>query len=189
MSFTELLSEKKPAILKKWFDSILDTYPSETADFLKKQKDRFANPVGSTIYGGMDSLLNSLLSNDDADTISKYLDDIVRIRAVQDFTPSQSLAFIFRLKDAVREETADESNARDFSDELTAFDLKVDALALTAFDIYMKCREKIYDIKANELRNMTIKLVERANLIFEARYRDIDLKDLVMEGNKSERGE
>jgi len=36
---------------------------------------------------------------------------------------------------------------------------------------------------------MTIKLVERANLIFEARYRDIDLKDLVMEGNKSERGE
>ncbi|HCZ11545.1 MAG TPA: hypothetical protein DHV16_04680, partial [Nitrospiraceae bacterium] len=94
MSFTELLSEKKPAILKKWFDSILDTYPSETADFLKKQKDRFANPVGSTIYGGMDSLLNSLLSNDDADTISKYLDDIVRIRAVQDFTPSQSLAFI-----------------------------------------------------------------------------------------------
>jgi len=114
MSFTELLSEKKPAILKKWFDSILDTYPSETADFLKKQKDRFANPVGSTIYGGMDSLLNSLLSNDDADTISKYLDDIVRIRAVQDFTPSQSLAFIFRLKDAVREETADESNARDF---------------------------------------------------------------------------
>ncbi|MCL4456994.1 MAG: RsbRD N-terminal domain-containing protein [Nitrospirae bacterium] len=189
MSFNKLLSEKKPAILKKWFDAILDTYPAETADFLKKQKDRFANPVGSTIYSGMDSLLNSLLNADDPDTISKYLDDIVRIRAVQDFTPSQSLAFVFKLKDAVREEMSGESNAGDFPGELIAFERRVDALALTAFDIYMKCREKIYDLKANELRNMTVKLVERANLIFEARYRDIDLKDLVLEGNKSERGE
>lgn len=189
MSFNEFLSEKKPAILGKWFDAILDTYPADTSNFLKKQKDRFANPVGSTIYSGMDSLLDSLIKADDADAISKYLDDIVRIRAVQDFTPSQSLAFVFKLKDAVREEAASKINSPDFSAEVTAFERRVDALALTAFDIYMKCREKIYDLKANELRNMTVKLIERANLIFEARYRDIDLKDLVLEGNKSERGE
>ncbi|HCZ12829.1 MAG TPA: hypothetical protein DHV16_11435 [Nitrospiraceae bacterium] len=189
MRLNSLLTDKKASILEKWFDVIIETYPPDTASFLKNRNNSFANPTGSTISQGIEDIFDELLRGLNREKTSQFLDDIVRIRAVQDFTPSQSLAFIFRLKDAVREETADESNARDFSDELTAFDLKVDALALTAFDIYMKCREKIYDIKANELRNMTIKLVERANLIFEARYRDIDLKDLVMEGNKSERGE
>jgi hypothetical protein len=31
----------------------------------------------------------------------------------------------------------------------------------------MKCREKLYDIKANELRNMTFRLLQRVNDIGE----------------------
>jgi hypothetical protein len=53
----------------------------------------------------------------------------------------------------------------------------------------MKCREKIYELKANELRNMTLKLVERANRIFEAKYRNVNLEDIISQGNKTERGE
>jgi len=31
--------------------------------------------------------------------------------------------------------------------------------------VYMKCREKIYEIKANEARNMTFRLLQQAKLI------------------------
>jgi len=35
------------------------------------------------------------------------------------------------------------------------------------FDIYMMCREKIYELKANEVRNRTYRAFKRANLITE----------------------
>ncbi|MCL4537474.1 MAG: RsbRD N-terminal domain-containing protein [Nitrospirae bacterium] len=188
MNLNELLLKKRQTILKKWFDSVLETYPQDTANFLKRQKDQFANPVGSTIYNGMDSLLEELLNGGDTDKISTFLDNIIRIRAIQDFTPSQALAFVIQLKRVVREELINENKESQFADELLAFERRADDLMLLSFDIYMKCREKIYDLKANELRNMTSKLLERANLIFEAQYRKIDLEE-VLQGNKLERGE
>lgn len=188
-SLNELLLEKKQAILEKWFDSVLETYPHDTAKFLKRQKDQFANPVGSTIYRGMGSLLDLIVNNSDADAVTKSLDEIIRIRAIQDFKPSHALAFVIDLKRIVREELKGETYAEQMADELLAFDRKVEGLLLLSFDIYMKCREKIYELKANELRNMTSKLVERANRIFEAKYRDVDLEDIISQGNKTERGE
>lgn len=188
-SLNELLSGKKQAILEKWFDSVLETYPHDTAKFLKRQKDQFANPVGSTIYKGMGSLLDLIVNSVDVDNITKSLDEIIRIRAIQDFTPSHALAFVVDLKRVVREEIKGETCASQLIDELPEFDRRVDSLLLLSFDIYMKCREKIYELKANELRNMTSKLVERANRIFEAKYRNVDLEDIISQGNKTERGE
>lgn len=192
MNLNELLSEKKQAVLKKWFDSLLETYPQDTAIFLKTQKDQFANPVGSTIYSAMDSILAELIKDADADIdkLSRFFDNIIRIRAVQDFSPSQALAFVISLKRVVREELADAIGRQRLADELLTFERKIDNLMLLSFDIYMKCREKIYDLKANELRNMTSKLLERANRIFEAHCRGADFKEAVLQSNnKSERGE
>lgn len=188
-SLNELLSEKKQVILERWFDLVLETYPHDTAVFLKKQKDQFANPVGSTIYRGMESVLDLFLNGSEIDTITKSLDEIIRIRAVQDFLPSYALAFVIELKRVVREEIKGEMYTEQLSDELLIFERWVDSLLLLSFDIYMKCREKIYDLKANELRNMTSKLVERANRIFEAKYRNVNLEDIISQGNKTERGE
>jgi hypothetical protein len=189
MSLNELLSEKKQAILEKWFDSVIETYPHDTAKFLKRQKDQFANPIGSTIYKGMDCLLDLIANSGDADAITKSLDEIIRIRAIQDFTPSHALAFVVDLKKIVREEIKGETRASQLIDELPEFERWVDGLLLLSFDIYMKCREKIYELKSNELRNMTFKLVERANRIFEAKYRNVNLEDIISQGNKTERGE
>jgi hypothetical protein len=36
------------------------------------------------------------------DTVSTFLDGIVRIRAVQNFAPSEAVAFIFHLKKVIR---------------------------------------------------------------------------------------
>lgn len=164
MNLKNQLIAKKSAILKKWFNAVADTYPDNTASFLKKQKAQFTNPVGYTLAEGLEGLFDALLKGMIPDTVSTFLDSIIRIRAIQEFTPSEAVAFIFQLKKIVREELGNEI-ARQQVNELAAFDSSIDDLALYSFDIYMKCREKIYDLKANEARNMTFRLLQQAKLI------------------------
>ena len=163
----DFLSGKKSAILERWFDAVLETYPSDTLGFLKNKKMQFANPVGYTISQGLESILDELLRDrePDLDKISPALDGIIRIRAVQDLSPSQALVFIFRLKRVLREEL--EGAGFTGSEEAEALESRIDAIALISFDLYIKCREKIYDLKANELRNMTFRLLRKANLVCE----------------------
>jgi len=160
------LLEKKTAILKKWFEAVADTYPDNTSSFLKKKKAQFANPVGYNLAEGLEGLFEALLQGVILEKVSVFLDSIVRIRAIQEFAPSEAVAFIFQLKKIVRQEFgSDELKQQRMIEELAAFDAAVDDLALYSFDIYMKCREKIYDLKANEARSMTFRLLQQAKLI------------------------
>ena len=40
----------------------------------------------------------------------------------------------------------------------------LDDLILAAFDIFMRCREKIYEIRSNEIKRRSYKLWERAGI-------------------------
>ena len=44
---------------------------------------------------------------------------------------------------------------------------RIDDIALLAFDIYSQCRQKIYEIRVNEVKNQLGSLLKRANLTFE----------------------
>ncbi|MEW6216009.1 MAG: RsbRD N-terminal domain-containing protein [Nitrospirota bacterium] len=177
MNLKNLLSEKKSAILKRWFEVILETYSADTSSFLKRQKNRFANPVGYTISQGVDGLFEELLQGSNSDRISLFLDNIIRIRAIQDLSPSQAIGFIFLLKKVIRKELAKEIREDGLSEELLTLESRIDDLALLSFDIYMKCREKIYELKANEVRNRTFGLLKRANLLYELKEQETDLED------------
>jgi hypothetical protein len=163
----ESLSKKRSAILKRWLDLILETYWPETAIFLKKQDDPFTNPVGQTILQGIDGIFNDILNGAGSENAAAFLEKVIKIRAVQDFTASQAISFVFLLKKAVREELKDEINRDRLHEDLSLLNDRVDELALIAFDMYMKSREKIYELKSNEIKNMTFRLLQRANLICE----------------------
>jgi hypothetical protein len=166
MDLRRLLQERKIAIVKSWFDAVTEAYPDDTSRFLKKRKDQFTNPVGYTISDGLEHLFDALLQGMLEDKVSAFLDSIIRIRAVQDFTPSEAVAFIFRLKKVIRQKLGDDIlKQQGVPEELSTFDSAIDDLALYAFDIYMKCREKIYELKANEAINMTFRLLQKAKLI------------------------
>ncbi|GAB4488797.1 MAG: RsbRD N-terminal domain-containing protein [Thermodesulfovibrionales bacterium] len=152
--------------MSSWFDETIKSYPENTATFLREQKNRFTNPVGQTILSGLDSLLTCLQQEEEARELAGFLDNIIRIRAVQDLTPSQAVSFICALKGIVREEVS-RGGGGGFSDELVRFEARVDLMMLQAFDIFMQCREKLYDIKANEMRNMTFRILQRANALGE----------------------
>jgi len=167
MRLENFLEQKKAAILKKWFDLIIQTYPADTSKFLKNQKDPFNNPVGGTFSRGLEALLDELLKGMDKETLVSFLDPMIRIRAVQDFSPSQAVGFVFFLKTVVREAMRKEIKESLYIDELLQFETKVDTLGMIAFNIYMECREKLYTLRANEVRNRTFAAFERAGLVSE----------------------
>jgi len=103
----------------------------------------------------------------DEETITSFLDPLIRIRAVQGFSPSQAVYFIFALKPVIRETLQKVIREDPFLKEQFQFESKIDELGLLAFNIYMECREKIYQLKANELRNRTFSAFKRAGLVSE----------------------
>ncbi len=160
-----LIEKKKKDIIQRWFEAAIQTYAPDTAQFYKGQKDQFANPVGQTTSEAISFLLDQLLNDFDADAIKSHLDPIIRIRAVQDFTPSQATVFILKLKKILRDCLSDELHSAAQLRDLLAFETRIDELNQMAFDIYMRCREKIYEIAANETRNQTFRAFKRAGLI------------------------
>src|SRR5210317_973324 len=178
MRLNTLLAQRKTAIVKKWFAATVETYPSDTAKFLKSQKDPFANPVGRTIYQGLAGLFDELLKETDHDIMRSFLDPIVRIRAVQNFSPSQSTSFIFLLKNVIRNNLQKEEFQAQLFSELLLFESKIDELGLIAFNLYMNCREKIYELKANEMKNRTFRAFERAGLVRETPADTPDLDNI-----------
>lgn len=168
MTFRALLADRQKIILERWLEAILETYPADTTKFLKTQKDRFANPVGATFSEGMGHVLAELFQETVIqDKILPHLDNIVRIRAVQQFTPSQALGFIFLLKKIIRETLGEEGMRQATAEALADIDSDIDSLAMLAFNIYMECREKIYEIRANEVKRSTFQLLKMANLVTE----------------------
>lgn len=169
MKLTELLSEKRPAILNRWFDVIADAYHADTSIFLKNQKDQFANPIGYSLKEGTEAILDALLSGADAEKAAPLLDGIIRIRAVQEGPPSRSIVFILLLKGIIREVLGESVHKRSVAEELVILESRIDAIALHAFDSFMKCREKIYEIKTNETKNMTFRLLQKAQMISQSK--------------------
>ena len=167
MGLEKQLAKKKDAIVKDWFERVSRTYAPDTAQFLKNVQNPISNPIGQSLSVGLAGIFEQLLVGPDKDTVKTYLDPIVRIRAVQDFTPSQATAFIFVLKTVIRDHLKKELRDRDTLQSLFAFDSKIDSLGLYAFDIYMECREKLYDLKSNVERSKVYKAFKRAGLIVE----------------------
>ena len=165
MSSAQSLAAKKQEILNSWFQATVDSYPAETARFVKNQKDPFANPVGQITYQSLATLMDALSAGAGREAMAKALDPILRIRAVQTFTPSKATSFVFSLKQILRQHLP--GDGRDADGEMNDLDRQIDEMAMAAFDIYVACREKIYELKATESRKQFFGSLKRAGLIDE----------------------
>ncbi|MBW1780119.1 MAG: RsbRD N-terminal domain-containing protein [Deltaproteobacteria bacterium] len=172
MDIDNLLSDKRSHIIKKWRNAIITSYPKDSQTFLRREKSQFANPVGNIIAQEIETLYDEVIKGENREKISSCLDTIIRVRAVQDFTPSQAVAFVLQLKRIIREELGN-----GHSPELLMLDSKIDDVVLLAFDVYSKCRQEIYEIRVREVKNQVGKLLERANLIVEIPEGAPELRD------------
>ena len=164
MVLENLLWQNKTTILKRWFDLILETYPADTAAMMRKDGNRFTNPVASTISREIEVLFKQLCEGIQNEECQASLDAILKIRSVQDFSPSKAVGFVFRLKKAIEETLKSEICREQNIEAWRAFQSRIDALALQAFDLYMDCREKICEIRVNQAKaekEMALRMMER----------------------------
>ena len=177
MALEEILLENENPILKRWFDLILETYSTNTATIMRKDKNQFTNPVGSTLSREIEVLFKNLCEGSQDEKCRASLDLILKIRSVQDFSPSKAVGFIFLLKRAIGETLKNEICKESVMDEWLKFQSKIDELALFAFDIYMDCREKICEIRVNQAKTekeMAFRMIARVTHPKEKRLKEED---------------
>jgi hypothetical protein len=152
MTLARILSERKSVILEQWVTRVFETYPDETVRFLREEKDTFRNPVGSVLRRELEAILDGLIFSADLEQLLPPLDAILRVRAVQDFTPSEAVGFTGQIKDVIRGKLAEVKQTDELLDDLLHLESRIDRLTLAAFDIYMACRERIAEIRIGEAK-------------------------------------
>lgn len=162
MNWIEALERHKQKVIEAWFQKVIETYPEETTKFLKSQKNPFLNPVGGAIREGLEGIINWITSGGKSDEVIPFLDRIIRIRAVQEFRPSEALQFIMDLKTVIRSVCS-----KDLPTAFEDLDALVDRLLMESFDVFSKCREDLYEIRVQEIKNRTFRLLQRAGVLYE----------------------
>lgn len=160
------VKDKQEKLQEKWIAEVIATYPADSVKFFKNTKDPFANPVGSTIKRSITLLFEQVIKQKmDSEALRDAMDPIVRLRAVQEFTPSQAISFIFFIKHLFRKEFKQQLEDETTKRFLDRIESNVDEMILCAIDIYGKCRETIYTLRVNQAKDSLKKLLIKKEII------------------------
>jgi hypothetical protein len=151
MKLIEALKNKEEKILSLWIERTLDSYTS--SGFFKRAKDQFANPVGANISLGLTQIFKLIITEAELREFAEPLDQVIRIRAVQEFTPAQAVAPILELKWVVKQVFSADEEYRKLLGELAVFDCDVDRVALASFDMFVECRDRLHRARIRELKS------------------------------------
>lgn len=146
-----MLSGRRQQALDAWTERALSSYQSP--DFFLQSRDAFANPVGMLIRDGLTRIFDLLCAEAEDEAFVQPVDQIVRIRAVQAFAPSQAVAPFLELRWLARHILADEASAPPPPGQWDHFACAVERVALMAFDRYCRCREELYQARVRELKS------------------------------------
>jgi hypothetical protein len=167
MGLPEILREKREALADRWRELVLESYPPQAVAFLRQEKDGFQNPVGATIRQAIDELTGVLVTGAGPEDPAAPLDALVRMRAVQNYSPRQAVGFVFLFRRALADVLRDEL-AGVHAEELIELDARLDEMALEAWDRYAACRDKMSELRAREATARTYTLLKRAGLLADA---------------------
>ncbi|MBI4687696.1 MAG: RsbRD N-terminal domain-containing protein [Nitrospirae bacterium] len=163
MALNNLLKEKEAVILKRWFDAILETYAPETANQLRQVHDPFANPASQSIRQCIEGIFRKITGQIFTEKDSLSLENMLKLRAIQDITPSQAVSFVFFLKMIIRDELKNEAYSAALYNKLLSLESEIDETALLCFDLYVKHRQKIYELKSEEIKRAAFMLLRKSN--------------------------
>lgn len=154
----DFLTARRTPIVEEWFARTLESYPPQTAHFLKGVVDRFRNPAGHSLRENLAALFDAVLLSDDWPEATRALRDLVQLRAVQDFTPDEAVAFIALLKPIIRDAAAQVPDARFANPTLDVVNDRIDRLTQLGHALHQQCRARIEEIRTNDARRRTWQL-------------------------------
>ena len=163
MKFGDLLDARMDTIVERWGDAVLSAYPPDSAAIFRAQKDPFANPLGHSVRKGTRGVLGAMLNDMDQEELRSNLDEIIRIRAVQQLTPAEALAFVFSLRSIVRDVVPEAEADPQYRGDLAQLDRRIDEVALSAFEIYATRREEVSELRINEVKRQVSWVMGKMN--------------------------
>ena len=162
-SILKRLEEQKAAIVDRWGEQALEVYHPDTRRFYAKKGNSFSNPVGDKLRDGLSCLLDALIAGKDVLALGKCLEEIIQVRSVQEIKPSKAISFLFILKNVIQEALKDDLEEASLRSELRGLEEMIDKTALFAFDIFLKYRERVFDIRVNEVKRQVATLMRRSS--------------------------
>jgi hypothetical protein len=148
----ESLSRNKDILVNQWLEATLQPYAENTRRFLLLEKDPFRNPVGHSLRVGLPLLLEAILDGGELRETAPALDTILRIRAIQDFSATEAVSFIFSLKEVFRHALNPGGERDAIGHFLMAMDTRIEDMARLAHQMFAQCREQMGTIQSNETK-------------------------------------
>jgi hypothetical protein len=161
MTIRSILGERRGAVLERWRELIRAADGRAGTSLPTRGSDPFHDPMGVALHKGTAAILEALLGDGEPEAARPGVDEIVRVRSVQELTPSQALGFVFLLRRALHEAAGDSGDAA----EWRSLDSRIDAISLQAFEAYVACRERVFDIRVREAARANSVLLRRARLL------------------------
>lgn len=164
---TELLRKilwpVRESIANQWTQSIYGTYPFDTVGFLRTNTDQFANPVGYRTQASACVIIEMLfLQQPDQALLQQEIDEIMRVRSIQNFSPEIAVGIFFVLKNILREKIYDSGKIEECFYAFLELESRIDAVGLMAFGSFARCRETLYSLRVDEVKRTTSQLVRLA---------------------------
>lgn len=161
------IESQRGAILEEWREALFATYSDEAHRFLKGNRDRIGNPIGQAILRATEESLPFLFGTEDAKCNYSAINDLIRIRAVQDFTASQAAGIFQALKKVLFDHlwsfNLSETQMRKFFALLS----RVDEMQLTAFELYTSHRARLAEIRVDESRRRYARVLTDSRFLVE----------------------
>jgi hypothetical protein len=164
MGLREILVERRATLCERWLDATLAQYGEITAVRWRRERDPFANPVGHALTTGLPEIFAAVVGDGDpAPAAVGALEAILRIRSVQNLTPSRAVGFVYLLREAIRAELEPDLAAGAHAGELAAVEARLERLAFLGFDIYVGFRVQMFRLRQEELKRSVSSLLRRWN--------------------------
>ncbi|MBU6445280.1 MAG: RsbRD N-terminal domain-containing protein [Alphaproteobacteria bacterium] len=128
-------------VLERWLAAAAEVYGGIFAEHTIGERDPFRNPIGHTLRVSLTVLVREFFGAMQPAAIDAAFADIMALRSIQALAVEQAVGFVFGLRGIARATPAmmpADAEAR------------IDKLALSAFQQYLACRERLAELKLNE---------------------------------------
>ncbi len=165
-----LIEANGEAIARRWVERAFETYPAETAAFLGREEDPFANPAGAMVREAAPALVGALASGEVGPEVRQRLGELMHLRSVQDLTAPEAVAIVLALRRAVADVAGEELDALG-TDGVAELADRTDRLLLAAFEAFVESRERLHEARLRERDRHRASLIARARRVLEERDR------------------
>ncbi len=173
MLFFEKAKEEKENLLSKWKDLYYKAYELGSAGLVRASSDKFTNPIGIITSSSLKILFEAVVGDDvEPLDVQNALKELIQLRSIQKMSPTEAVGPLVQLKKLFKEEIVsfclkennESKNIKNVFDEYFIAEARIDSLFLMALDLYAHQKEKIFNLRVEEIHRNQSQVVRWAKL-------------------------